>query len=154
MSFTVQIGKVKEPRNYMNKSFSSTYELECTFKAESSLINPVILVKASNVNSYGRANYMYIKEFGRYYYINDIRSVRNDILEIHGHVDVLYTYKDRILKNSALVLRVAGQKGKNVHKLLDDGCFKVYNDDHIVTETFTGEQFTSGTFILAVAGSK
>lgn len=153
MSFEIKIGKVKEPRNYMSKTFDSAYELTGTLKAETSILDPIILVKADNVNSYARCNYMYIAEFSRYYYINDVRSVRNDIIEIRAHVDVLYTYKDRILENNALVLRVAGKKGANVHKLLDDGCFKVYNDDHIVTETFTGEQFTSGTFILAVVGS-
>lgn len=50
-------------------------------------------------------NYCYIPIFKRYYYINDIISVRNKLWEIHLSVDVLMTYKDIILNQTALIDR-------------------------------------------------
>lgn len=43
------------------------------------------------------ANYIFIPEFNRYYYINDIISVNQGLIQINASVDVLMTYKDKIL---------------------------------------------------------
>lgn len=153
MSFQIQLGQISAPRNKINKSPSFSYTTGGTLRAECDLINPVILIKCNSTDSlksYAQFNYMYIADFKRYYYIS-FKSVREGIAEIHGHVDVLYTYKDQILNNTGLVLRTATKS--QITKMLDDGCFKTYSDDHIVTQKFTGDTFTNGTFILAVAGS-
>lgn len=150
MSFKLQLGKINAPRNKVNKNPSFEYTTSGTLRSECDLINPVILVKCNSLENFAQFNYMYIADFKRYYYVS-FRSVREGIAEIHGHVDVLFTYKDQILNNTGLVLRTATKS--QITKMLDDGCFKTYSDDHIVTQKFTGDTFTSGTFVLAVAGS-
>ena len=37
-------------------------------------------------------NYAYIPEFERYYFVTNIVNVRNNLWEVHFHVDVLQTY--------------------------------------------------------------
>lgn len=156
MSFEIQIGHMTNPENKINKTFNATYTLEGTLKDDCDIINPTIRLRTGDngdgifVQTISKCNYMYIDKFNRYYYITGFNVVRNVILDVSGHVDVLKTYASKILANSGLVLR----SQSNYNKLLDDGCFKVYNDDHIVVEKFTGSTFTDGTFILAVSGGK
>lgn len=148
----IQIGQTTQPRNALNKSPSFTYTISGSLRDGCDMINPIITIKADTgaFASYAQFNYMYIGDFKRYYYIT-FKAVRTGIAEVHGHVDVLYTYRDQILNNSGLVLRASTKS--QITKMLDDGCFKTYSDDHIVAQKFTGDTFTNGTFILAVAGS-
>lgn len=153
MSFTVSIGHCKDPHNKINKSYTATYSLEGTLKDGCDIINPVIRLRIGDsqdikVPTITKCNYMYISNFNRYYWITDFNIYRNTVLDVTGHVDVLKTYSSEILSNSGLILR----SQSNYTKMLDDGCFKVYADDHIVAQKFTGQTFTQGSFVLAVAG--
>lgn len=154
MSLQIQLGQTSVPRNALNKNPSFSYTTGGMLREACDLLNPVIEIKnnsTDSLKSYAHFNYMYIPDFARYYYI-EWKSIRSGISEIHGHVDVLYTYRSAILANTGLVLRSATKS--QITKMLDDGCFKTYSDDHIVTQKFTGDTFTSGTFVLAVAGGK
>lgn len=154
MSFEIQIGHMTSPENAIKKTFKATYTLTGTLNDGCSVIDPVVRLRIGEkgngiyVPTITECNYMYIENFNRYYYITNINVTRNTILDVSGHVDVLMSYADEILVNSGLVLR----SQTKFNKLLDDGCFKVYNDDHIVVEPFNGAEFTNGTFILAVSG--
>lgn len=63
-------------------------------KDNCSITAPVIIInlKGDEVN----ANYAYIREFNRYYFIDDIISLNNNLWELRMSVDVLMTYKDGI----------------------------------------------------------
>lgn len=154
MSFAIKIGNTSDPRNKVNKTFNSVFELEGTLKDSCDILNPTIQLRIDpDISLYipelTSCNYMFIHNFSnRYYYITDFKTLRNGLAEITGHVDVLKTYASEILSNTGLILR----SQSNYTKMLDDGCFKVYSNDHVVTQKFTGDQFTSGSFILAVAG--
>lgn len=50
-------------------------------------------------------NYMYIPTFNRYYFIDDIISVRNNLWRIVAHVDVLMSFKKEILNQTVLINR-------------------------------------------------
>lgn len=102
-----------------------------TLKDSASIINPIITVEFNNKdkkklvvednnipiianNMYivysisdlvKRVNYVYIEDFNRYYYIDDIISISRDLWEISMSVDVLMSYKDIILQQKALVAR-------------------------------------------------
>ena len=57
-------------------------------------MNPSIRIEsADNISAY---NYAYISEFGRYYYITDIVSVRTNCWVVSLRCDVLMSYKDEI----------------------------------------------------------
>lgn len=67
-------------------------------KDETSLLDPVLTLTMPTTPAY---NYMQL--LGRYYHITDIRSLRNNIWEVSGAVDVLGTYKANIQASSAFV---------------------------------------------------
>lgn len=156
MSFTIQIGHMTSPHNQLSKKFNVIYELEGTLKDSCDVLNPTITLRTGStpdpaiyVPTITKCNYMYIENFNRYYYITDFNVSRNVVLNVSGHVDVLMTYKNQIRNNTGLILRSA----TDFNKLLDDGCFKVYSDDIISVQKFSGSTFTRGSFVLAVAGS-
>lgn len=68
-------------------------------KGGADLINPVFTMQFS-----GTPNYSMMEYEGRYYFITGIRSIRQDLWEISGHVDVLATYASNIRNTSAYVL--------------------------------------------------
>lgn len=67
-------------------------------KEATSLLNPTFLLTADTVPAISEILFM-----GRYYFVDNIRSVRNGVWEIDCSVDVLATYKSQILAQSAFV---------------------------------------------------
>lgn len=119
--------------NKLNKTIIKIVELEGYLREVCSLINPQIMiefhpeqfngyVKDNNqvyvvhnnvkitwdsfINNYVlSANYVYIPDFNRYYFINDITSVRQNLWRLSLHVDVLTSYKKEISNTKAFVMR-------------------------------------------------
>lgn len=87
------LGVVTDEKNKLSKNFTNTVTFSGTLKQESSVINPTIIMEIENPSSF---NYMYIPEFNRYYYIDDVVSIRNGLWRISGKVDVLNSFKNYI----------------------------------------------------------
>lgn len=68
-----------------------------TLKNETSLNQPVFLLSGT------RPNFTYAKFDGAYYFIDDIRSVRNGLYELVCSLDVLGTFRAQIQATSAFV---------------------------------------------------
>lgn len=133
--------------NALDKDITDILELTGTLKAETSVIDPVILIEA-DLEDVAFCNYLTINEFGRSYFVNNITSVRNGLVQLEAHVDVLSTYADEIRANSAIIHRQ-----ENLWNLyLNDGSFRVYQNQDVVTAPFPSG-FSTQQFILAVAGS-
>lgn len=79
----------KSNQNIINKEIVLVSELNCTFKDDIDILNPVLLVK-----NYTGGNYCYISDFQRYYYIDDVGLLRGGVYQLHCSVDVLKTYAD------------------------------------------------------------
>ena len=133
--------------NKLNKSIVKIVELQGYLREQTSLINPQILiefhpeqfdgyVKEDNqvyvmyngvkitwdsfINKYVlSANYVHIPEFNRYYFINDIVSLRQNLWQITLSVDVLMSYKDQILETNAFVARNQNEFNKDI---IDNEC--------------------------------
>ena len=104
---------------------------------------------ASSLSSLASFNYMYIADFGRYYFIDDIVSINQGIWEVSGHVDVLETYKTAILANKAIVKRQ--QSKYNLY--LDDPDFHAYNYERIQTLQFPVNTFSKALeYVLVCNG--
>lgn len=90
------------------KNLSAGYSVTGTLRSECDVLNPIIEFSGfspaleHNGVSY---NYAYIDEFKRYYFITGSNSVRDDVVEISFHVDVLQTYWEKILEHEAFVNR-------------------------------------------------
>lgn len=133
--------------NRMVKEISEISTLTGTLKTNTSVLNPIIIIEG-DLSDYVNANYMWIEEFNRFYFINDIRSIRNNLTEISAHVDVLSTYADYIKQCTGIVKRQ-----ENVWNLyVDDNSFMTYQNPLVITKEFPSG-FTTQNFVLAVAGS-
>lgn len=134
-------------KNKMDKTLTTITTISGTLKNATSIIDPVIIIEG-DLSSFTGCNYMTIDTFGRSYFVNNIRSINNNLFEVSGHVDVLSTYKTEIRRNSAIIRKQQHQW--NLY--LNDGSLRVYQNPQVVTKTFsTG--FTKLEFVLAVAGS-
>lgn len=128
---SVQLMNNSSPVNKIGKSLTVGNTYNCTLKDDTSVLDPVIILQTSD--SISTYNYMYIQEFNRYYFIKDIISLNNNRWQIKAHVDVLETYKNQILNNSAVIKRQ--QNEYNLY--LNDPDFMTYNYDVITTRKFT-----------------
>lgn len=134
----------------VTKEVSIISEMKGSLKDGTSVIDPIIIIQGTPATTQQivSSNYLYIEDFGRYYFINDISSVRTNLWEISCHVDVLQTYATQIKAQTAIIQR---QENKwNLY--LNDGSFKVYQNPNVLTKPFP-KGFTTNEFVLAIAGS-
>lgn len=143
---TIEFYVNQSEKNKLDKTLVSAFNLNGELKEDCSIIDPVIKIVA-DVSSMASVNYLYIASFGRYYFINNVISINNDICEVHAHVDVLSTYKDEIRSQRAIVSR----QEKKWNLYLNDGVFKTYQNPYIITKAFSSG-FTSQHFVLSIAG--
>ena len=147
MSFSIVLQRNNSENNKVDKTLTTISTMTGTLKNETSIIDPIIIFEGS-LSNLKNCNYCAISEFGRSYFVNNIRSIRNDLVELTCHVDVLSTYKSQIRQQFALVKR----QQENWNLYLNDGSFKVYQNPMVLTKLFPSG-FTSPQFVLAVAGS-
>lgn len=147
MSFDITLQINASEKNKLTKDITDLATLSGTLKNGTSIIDPVITFEG-DLTSFVNCNYMSIPTFGRSYFVNDIRSIRNNIYEISAHVDVLSSFATQIRGNTAIVRRQENQW--NLY--LNDGVFKTYQNPEIITKAFPSG-FTKQEFVLAVAGS-
>lgn len=149
MSFSAVLKVNSSPVEKIGKTLSDGLSFDVELKAGTSVLRPVLLLTSpSGLAGY---NYMYISDFGRYYFIDDIKSVRNGQWEISAHVDVLETYKDAILANRCVVKR----QQNRYNTYLNDPEWMVYANENVVAYKFIGTSpfNKSLNFVLSVAGS-
>lgn len=134
-------------KNRIGKKLTNGITLQCALKDDCSLMDPVLKIHTSeNMHTY---NYLFIPAFQRYYFITDMISIVNNLWEVRAHADVLQTYKDKILQNSAILER----QTNFYNSYLNDEEYPVYSYDDVITFRFTDSEFIKGMkFILTVAG--
>lgn len=133
------------PANVVNKTPTQVGVLDGVLRVPTSIINPVINLEYANPTGF---NYMYIQEFGRYYFVNGISVESNSLIAVSAHVDVLKTYASAIANFDVVVRR--NENKFNLY--LDDGIFKAYqNTKHKIIQFPYG--FTEYSYILALAGN-
>lgn len=94
-------------KQYLNKTnfikILNTFE-NAVLKDSTSITDPVIIISGV-APVYVTGNYMYIYEFARYYFVDDVYYVKNNLYEFHCHVDVLMSFKNTILGSRVLMER-------------------------------------------------
>lgn len=149
MSFNIRLMTNNSADNVADKEFETIDTLTGSLKEETSITDPTIRISYNGALQ--NVNYFYIPQFQRYYFVTDIRSIRNNIWDISGHCDVLTT-----------ALKLAGLEGcmgitkkqENKNNLyLNDGSFRVYQDPIVTTKLFPSG-FNSFSYVLAVAGGR
>lgn len=149
MSFNIRLVYNKSADNVAEKTLTTIDTLTGTLREETSITNPVIKFEYSG--DLENCNYFYIPKFQRYYFVTDIRSIRDDMWEVSGHCDVLTTaWKLGQLKQCQGITK---KQAKLNNLYINDGSFKVYQNPLVTCHKFT-TGFTTQSFILAVAGSR
>lgn len=147
MSFTIKLQRNNSEPNKIGKDIDTITTLTGTLKEETSIIDPIIKVEG-DLSDFTGCNYMTVSSFGRSYFVLNIKSIRNGLVEFSCHVDVLESFKNEIRNNKAIIKRQ--QEKWNLY--LNDGSLKVYQNPNVITKAFPSG-FTAHEFVLAVAGS-
>lgn len=147
MAFDIVVYTNNSEKNRVDKDLALVDTLTGTLRQETSIIDPVFLV-AGDLSDFIDVNYCVVSDFGRSYFVNDIRSVRSGLVEMTCHVDVLSSFASQIRANTAIVRR----QENNWNLYLNDGTFKVYQNPIVLTKAFPSG-FTTQEYVLAVAGS-
>ena len=132
-------------KNKIGKTITVVDVLEGSIKEPSSIINPVILIEYNNPTAF---NYVYIDAFGRYYFVNDVVVVRNNLLRVSLTVDVLESFAAAILSQYVII-----DKNTTDYDLYlpDENLLtKVKTKTDIIN--FPSGLLESGEFILITAG--
>ena len=145
--------KNRSEPNRVDKTLEEIVVLDGNLREECSIMSPSITIKAT-ANVVTNCNYMWIQDWNRYYFIDDITSIRNDIWSISGSIDVLHTYKEQF-KNIPCVI----SRQENLYNLyLEDSKLVSTVKRSYVMRPFphrlpnaTNRENTS--FVLTLAGS-
>ncbi len=146
MAFNIVLYQNNSEPNRIGKDLTEIATVSGVLRDATSILTPRIAIEG-DISDVTGCNYFYIAEFGRYYYITDIQSLRHNLYDISGRVDVLETYKEQIKANTALVFRQ--ENAWNLY--LNDGSFKTFQNPIVLTKEFPSG-FSSLSYILAVAG--
>ena len=146
--FTLRLYTNTSEYDYVDKQLTQiATDLSCIARAECSILSPEIEVELDSVPA--SANYMYILEFGRYYFIDEIVVVRTGLYRIRGAVDPLTSFATELRACSGIVHRAESAQAYNTY--LDDGAFRTYANPEIRTINFPSG-FSTWEYLLALAG--
>lgn len=147
MSFTIQFMHNNDPKNKINKSPVNLFSISGELRAESNVTTPVILIESSS--NPVSANYAYIADFYRYYFVVEWKAVRTGLWEVHLHTDVLKTFSIGILGSPCIVARSSDR----FNLYLNDDRYKAQINTKKITRLFpSGFQNASPMFVLAALG--
>lgn len=118
------------------KYITSVGTLQGTLRDECSITDPTIIIQSDTLPNF---NYVHIPIWNRYYYVNEITSVRYGLWRISLHVDVLMSYKLDILNLNAIIDR---QEFK-YNRYLTDRLLPVSNEPNITVYELSGSPFNT-----------
>lgn len=79
----------ESPNNKISKSITLLDTLTGVLRGETDAVSPTIRICA---DSFPAFNYAYIPDLGRYYYLRDVKEIRNDIWDISLISDPLMSF--------------------------------------------------------------
>lgn len=133
-------------RNMLNKELQQIKAMDVKLKDDCTLLNPVFEVSKIDFPDISKANYCFIPDFGRYYYIGNPDFLTGGIVSIPCGVDVLMSNRDEILN---IVGTVKRSENLNNGYLLDNE----YNSlayTNIVTKSFPNSMIADSIILLTV----
>ena len=149
----VYLYEMTSDRRVADKTKTLIYTKDCTLKGDVDLSRPTLIL-SGDVANFATINYMYIPDFGRYYFLDPPRVLpgENGLVEVSGSCDVLTTAWESGLKDLEAII----DKQETYYNLyLNDGSFQACVNDIVQTKEFTigaGEGFGSPSYVLVVAG--
>ena len=144
MSLTANFYTLAKRKNSTKQPTGTPTALSVDLKSGTSYISPTFLLAISSTPTFN-----YLEFEGRYYFIRDIISVRNNLWEIVCEIDALATLKTEILATSAYVLYDSVSNTE-----IPDNRFPMKTTANVQTAVATCPLVpSSGIFILSLTGS-
>lgn len=133
----------KKENSTKQRTMSTTHN--CLLKNGCSLLYPTLLLELDTDTF---PTYTGFKIENRYYSTTDIKSVRQNLFEISGKVDVLASYKSEILASSQLVSR----QQNTYSPLLADKLYPSYNkiDTEQISLNLTPALSSDGVYVVGI----
>lgn len=145
---TIDLFITSKRRNSTARPSSSGISIQAVLKMTTSVLNPVFRV-SGDINEL--LLYNEIRWEGRYYFIDDIIEMTNNIVEIHCSVDVLATYRTEIGNYTAFVERSSSKFDLWITDLLlSNRLADIYTKE--VTSGQLPHWSFSGTFVIRTCG--
>ena len=144
----ITLYKTSDENNKIDKTLSEPYKMIGSLRNESNVIRPSILVEIENPTKY---NYMYIPDFGRYYFIKEITSVRTNLWRLDCEVDVLKSYANEIKTLTVIIDK--NKDYSRTNQYLDDGSFIIENKNTIEIKNFSNGFNDEPNYVLVTAGA-
>lgn len=147
MGIQVNFFVLKKRQNSTKRPTEIYATADCVFKQPTSVLAPVLQLDGS---VFGGANYAQIPAYGnRYYFIQDVVWISNNIVEIHLACDLLASWKDEIMDTTAFVAYdTTGNKEIPDTRLSQKTTATIKSS----TATFRSDYNANGTIIASVTG--
>lgn len=131
------------------KSLTEVGTLTGSLRNESDVLNPYVIIEGAYFPSI--ANYAYIADFGRYYYVTEVSSIRNGYIGVSLASDPLMSFANEIKNLRAIIDRQSGAEHANMY--LPDDVIVHDSREFYTVKTFSGGFNDSGEYILITAGA-
>ena len=138
------------PLNKITKELVSIGEYEGQLnldKEECSILNPHIRFIGLREADIRRANYCYISNFGRYYFITDEPIFRSNVIILRMTCDPLMSYKEVLLNNEVYIDRY-----ENSTKDLPDSLQAIKPNINTQIVPFNTVNLQRDSFVVAITG--
>lgn len=143
---TINLYNNGDSKKKLNKGIVLVKSMTGTLREKCDMINPSVLIENAGVIS---ANYAYIPDFKRYYYITKITSERQGLWRVDMHVDVRMSFREQILANTAIV-----ERASNYYNMyIQDPMLPIEQDNFNITYQL-GESFDKANVLLLASNSE
>ena len=134
-------------RKVIEKTLINAFDLSGTLREATSITNPIITVESTSaIVGY---NYCYIPDFSRYYFVVDVKSMRNNLWAVTLKVDVLMSFKEAIFNTPAIIDHTTGN---DTTKYMNSPAWKNLVKDKTDIIQFSGGLSETGGYVLITAG--
>lgn len=144
----IQVGYTKDEVEKVSKAFTVTHTYNSVvLKEDTSMIRPTFII--STVNDFSSINYMYVPQFKRYYYVNNVVAMKGGRIALECEVDVLMSFASDIRKSKALIDKQESSSLSSAY--INDGSYVLECRDVIQNIEFPNG-FTNTANIIITAG--
>ena len=105
---TVNLYRTSSDPRMLSKALTGAGSYDCKPYQNASVTTPQIILRVNSSDLAG-VNYMYIPDFGRYYWVTDVTFMTGGRAVVSGTVDVLMTYAAGIRGLRVNIDRAQGQ---------------------------------------------
>lgn len=104
--FIISLYNNSSEKNKVGKNLTLIKAYNGVLREETDIVNPSFLIETDNMdNEIFKANYAEVPMFGRKYFVTKITIVRNNLVRVDMHCDVLDSFQMAIKSNTAILER-------------------------------------------------